>query len=87
MGCSIKERGKVWKMRGFTDDYGCGMIFMLGGFCGSRPLLISDSALPNPMYHSVGPGGDKRDRAAVVCLPERLSNNEKDQPFGWSWWR
>ena len=32
MGCSIKESAKVWKIRRFTDDFGCGMIFMLGGF-------------------------------------------------------
>ena len=32
MGCSIKEMGKVWRKSGFTDDFGCGMIFMLGGF-------------------------------------------------------
>jgi len=34
---------------------------------------------------SVGPGGDKRDQTAVVCLPERLSNNqnkEKRRPYG-----
>ena len=31
MGYSIKERAKVWKIRGFTDDCGCDMIIMLGG--------------------------------------------------------
>ena len=32
MGCSIKENAKVWKIRRFTDDFVCDMIFMLGGF-------------------------------------------------------
>ena len=30
MGCSTKERGKVWRKSGFTDALRCGMIFMLG---------------------------------------------------------
>jgi len=32
MGCSIKERGKVWKIRRFTDVFRCDKIIMLGGF-------------------------------------------------------
>ena len=32
MGCSIKERRKVWKIRGFTGAFPYGMINMLGGF-------------------------------------------------------
>ena len=32
MGCSIKERGKVWRKSGFTDVLRCDMISMLGGF-------------------------------------------------------
>ena len=42
MGCSIKERRKVWKIRGFTGTFSYGMINMLGGFHGgSCPSCVA----------------------------------------------
>ena len=43
------------------------------------------SGLPILGNLTVGLGGDKRDRTAVVCLPERLSRfykKEKRRPYG-----
>ncbi len=71
MGCSIKERRKVWRKSGFTDVFGCGMITMLGGFCGGRSFSHEMADLSGKFYgkkwlhektgHSPS-GGDASDR-------------------------
>ena len=59
------------------------MIFMLGAPDSVRPICVLWSAVvclkvsqwgtKKKTNLSVGLGGDKRDRSAVVCLPESLS--------------
>ena len=51
MGCSIKENAKVWKIRRFTDDFVCDMIFMLGGFREEAAVLRGEVRNKNTGKH------------------------------------